>query len=199
MTAREPAHSGCPWPQGDPQMVAYHDTQWGVPVHDDRTLFEFLVLESAQAGLSWRTVLHKRAGYRRLFADFDPVAVAAFTAADIERLLLDPAIVRNRAKVNAAVNNARRFLNIQTEFGSFAAYQWQWTQGRTLQRAHRRIETVEPRSLEGDAWAADLKRRGFQFLGPTVVHAHMQATGMVNDHLVGCVRWRELGGAAPEA
>ena len=195
MSLLESKPAGCPWPHGDPQMVAYHDTEWGVPVRDDRRLFEFLVLESAQAGLSWRTILHKRAGYRRLFANFDPVAVAAFTADDIERLLLDPAIVRNRAKVNAAVHNARQFLAVQADFGSFAAYQWQWTQGRTVHNAHEQIATILPRSAQGDAWAADLKRRGFKFLGPTVIYAHMQATGMVNDHLVGCGRWRELGGA----
>jgi DNA-3-methyladenine glycosylase I len=168
--------------------VKYHDEEWGVPVHDDRVLFEFLVLEGAQAGLSWLTILRKREGYRRAFAEFDARRVARFDAARIERLLLEPSIVRNRAKVESTVTNARAFLEIQKEFGSFAQYQWQFVEGRPIQNRHTSLSQVPARTEVSDAISKDLKRRGFKFVGSTIVYAHMQATGMVNDHLVTCLR-----------
>jgi DNA-3-methyladenine glycosylase I len=181
----------CTWPGTDPLMLAYHDEEWGVPVHDDRRHFECLVLEAAQAGLSWAIVLRKREGYRRAFAGFDPEKVARFTAARIDRLVADPAIVRNRMKIEAAVNNARAFLAVQDEFGSFDAYGWQFVGGRPRVNRWRRTGEIPATSPESDAFSKDLKRRGFTFVGSTVIYAHMQAVGMVNDHLVGCFRHRE--------
>lgn len=171
--------------------LRYHDEEWGVPVHDDRRHFEFLILEGAQAGLSWRTVLHRREGYRRAFADFDPERVARFTPRRVEALLADPGIIRNRLKVESAVGNARAFLQVRDEFGSFSAYVWAFVDGRPVRNRWRRQEEVPATSPVSDALSRDLKRRGFRFVGSTIVYAHLQATGLVNDHLVGCFRHRE--------
>jgi DNA-3-methyladenine glycosylase I len=176
-------------------MVAYHDTEWGVPAHDDTTHFEFLVLEGAQAGLSWSTILKRRAGYRKAFAGFDAARVARFTPARVEKLLQDPGIIRNRAKVESAVRNARGFLAVQEEFGSFDSYIWGFVGGRPVVNRWRRIGQVPPTSPESEALSADLRRRGFGFVGPTVCYAHLQAAGLVNDHLVSCFRYAELTGA----
>lgn len=182
----------CGWCTRDDLYIAYHDREWGVPVRDDRTLFEFLVLESAQAGLSWRTILGKRPGYRRLFGEFDPEVVARFGEADIERLVLDPAIVRNRAKIKATVQNARAFLQVQERHGSFAAWQWQWVADRPIVHHWQSLSELPARTELSDRMAKELKLLGFSFLGSTVVYAHLQATGVVNDHLVSCFRHREL-------
>jgi DNA-3-methyladenine glycosylase I len=180
----------CPWSEGiDQEYRDYHDQEWGVPVRDDRTHFEFLVLEGAQAGLSWRTVLRKRASYRHAFAEFDPVRVARFNRRSIERLLADPGIIRNRLKVESAVSNAKCFLAVQEEFGSFDAYVWRFVGGRPIVNAWRRQKQVPATSPESDALSRDLKQRGFKFVGSTVIYAHMQATGLVNDHLVDCFRY----------
>lgn len=179
----------CGWvARGNARYYRYHDEEWGVPVHDDRRHFEFLLLEGAQAGLSWSTVLNKRDGYRRLFAQFDPERVARFTAARVRRLLLDPAIVRNRLKVQSAVGNARAFLAVQKEFGSFDAYVWRFVGGRPLQRRRRSMREIPATTRASDALSKDLQQRGFRFVGSTVIYAHMQAVGMVNDHAVGCFR-----------
>jgi DNA-3-methyladenine glycosylase I len=178
----------CAWAGDDPLYVAYHDTEWGVPVHDDRRLFEFLVLEGAQAGLSWITILRKREAYRRAFADFDPKKVARFDEKKIEKLLLDPGIVRNRLKVASAVTNARAFLDVQKEFGSFSSYQWQFVGGKPPQNRPGSLKDIPPRTDVSDAFSKDLKKRGFSFVGSTIVYAHMQAVGMVNDHIEACFR-----------
>ncbi len=184
--------SRCTWSEGvDPAYELYHDTEWGVPVRDDRTHFEFLVLESAQAGLSWWTILRKRDGYRRAFAEFDPAKVARFTSRTIEKLVGDASIVRNRQKIEAAVGNARAFLKIQEEFGSFDTYVWPFVGGAPIVNRWRKHGDVPPTSKESDALSKDLKARGLKFVGSTIVYAHMQATGLVNDHLVGCFRYRE--------
>lgn len=183
----------CPWPGTLPLMVRYHDDEWGVPVHDDRRLFEMLTLESAQAGLSWLTVLRKRDNYRRLFADFDPELVARFDEADVARLLLDAGIIRNGAKIRAAIGNARAFLDMQQRFGSFAAWQWAQVDGKPVQNAWREMAEVPAVAPLAERMAKDLKGMGFRFLGPTVMYAHLQAAGVVNDHLVSCFRHRELG------
>lgn len=189
--------TSCPWPGSDPLMIHYHDTEWGVPVFDDRKLFEFLVLESAQAGLSWRTILHKREGYRRNFANFDPKKVARFGNKEIAKALKDPGIVRNRLKVMATVNNAQRFLEVQKEFGTFAAYMWNFVKDKNgrikpLDGKRRVSKDIPAITKEAEVFAPDLKTRGFKFLGPTVVYAHMQAVGMVNDHLKSCHRYRTI-------
>jgi len=173
-------------------MVEYHDREWGVPVRDDRTQFEFLVLESAQAGLSWYTVLRKREGYRQAFADFDPAVVARYTPHHVEQLVSNPGIIRNRAKIEAAIGNAQRFLAIQEECGSFVDYLWRFVDGRPIVNHWQAPSAVPATTLLSDAIAKDLKRRGFRFLGSTVIYAHLQATGLVNDHLVGCFRHTEL-------
>jgi DNA-3-methyladenine glycosylase I len=165
-----------------------------VPVHDDRTLFEFLVLEGAQAGLSWSTILHKRDNYRRAFDRFDPAQVARYDRRRIEKLLADPGIVRNRLKIESAVSNARAFLEVQKEFGSFAAYMWGFVDGAPIQNAWSAMKQIPPRTDLSDRLSRDLKQRGFRFVGSTIIYAHMQATGMVNDHITGCFRHRELGG-----
>ena len=183
----------CPWSHGvSDTYEAYHDCEWGVPARDDATQFEFLVLESAQAGLSWSTVLHKRAGYRRAFAKFDPVKVARFTPARIEKLVADPAIIRNRRKIEATVTNAQAFLATQEEFGSFADYIWGFVDGEPVVNRWRRQQDVPATSAVSDALGKDMKRRGFKFVGSTIMYAHMQATGLVNDHLVGCFRYRQV-------
>jgi DNA-3-methyladenine glycosylase I len=185
----------CAWAGTDPQMVAYHDTEWGVPVHEDAVHFEFLVLEGAQAGLSWSTILKRREGYRKAFAGFDAAKVARFTPARVEKLLGDPSIIRNRAKVESAVRNARAFLEVREEFGSFDAYIWGFVGGRPIVNKWRRIGQLPPTSPESEALSKDLRQRGFAFVGPTVCYAHLQAAGLVNDHLVGCFRYAELTGA----
>lgn len=190
----------CSWAYGaSPLYVPYHDEEWGVPVWDDRRQFEFLTLESAQAGLSWSTILNKREGYRRAFAGFDPEKVARFGAGKIAALLKDPGIVRNRLKVNAAVNNARLFLAVQKEFGSFSKYIWGFVGGRPKVNRWTSLGQLPAVSKESDALSADLKRRGFKFVGSTIMYAHMQATGLVNDHLVSCFRHRECRLAAKTA
>jgi len=177
-------------------MIPYHDAEWGVPVHDDRTHFEFLVLEGAQAGLSWLTVLKKREGYRRLFAEFDAEKVARFTPKRIEKVLLDPGIIRNRAKVEATVRNARAFLTVQEEFGSFDAYLWGFVGGSPKVNRWRRIEQLPATTAISEAMSADLRTRDFRFVGPTVCYSHLQAAGLINDHLVSCFRHAELTGSA---
>jgi len=182
----------CAWAGSDPLYQAYHDTEWGVPVHDDRLLFEFLILEGAQAGLSWITILRKREAYRTAFAGFDPESVAIFDSAKIAGLLENPGIVRNRLKVESAVSNARAFLAVREEFGSFDAYLWRFVEGRTVQNAWQQMSDVPATSPVSDALSRDLKRRGFRFVGSTICYAFMQAVGMVNDHTADCFRWREL-------
>jgi len=188
----------CWWCGDDPLMIAYHDTEWGVPVHDDRVLFEFLTLEGAQAGLSWLTVLRKREAYRAAFAEFDVQKVARFTPQRIERLMQDPGIVRNRLKLESTVKNARAFSKVQDEFGSFAAYQWRFVDGVPLQSAVRSRKDIPARSAVSDAFSKDLKKRGFSFVGSTIMYAHMQAVGMVNDHWVACFRAAKLLGKMPK-
>lgn len=183
----------CAWSEGvSLDYIAYHDTEWGVPVTDDRTQFEFLILEGAQAGLSWSTILNKREGYRKAFADFDPQKVARFTDKRVAKLLENPAIVRNRLKVQSAVSNARAFLDVQEAFDGFSNYIWQFVGGSPKQNRFRRDRDVPATSPESDALSKDLKQRGFRFVGSTIVYAHMQATGLVNDHVTGCFRYREV-------
>lgn len=184
--------SRCAWAVKE-EMWSYHDREWGVPVHDDQKHFEFLTLEGAQAGLSWSTILRKRDGYRRAFADFDPAKVARFTPARIEKLLLDPGIIRNRAKVECAVSNARQFLKLVDEVGSFDDYIWSFVGGKPIVNRWKKSGEIPATSKESDALAADLKKRGFKFVGSTVMYAHLQAAGLINDHLVACPRWREVG------
>jgi DNA-3-methyladenine glycosylase I len=181
----------CPWPVDD-LYTAYHDTEWGVPLHDDRTLFEFLVLEGAQAGLSWHIVLKKRENYRAAFDQFDPEKVARYTPAKIKKLLANAGLIRNRLKIASAVRNARAFLAVQEEFGSFDRYIWRFVEGRPIINHPRSMKEVPARTRESDAMSKDLKQRGFNFIGSTICYAHMQATGMVNDHLVHCFRHGEL-------
>jgi DNA-3-methyladenine glycosylase I len=182
----------CGWVGSDPLYVEYHDKEWGVPVYDDPTLFEFLILEGAQAGLSWLTVLRKRENYRRAFAGFDVKKVAQWDEKDVERLLQDTGIIRNRLKVASAINNAQQFLKVQQEFGSFSAYQWQFVAGTPRQNAWIDISQIPAVSPEAEAFSKDLKKRGFRFVGPTIIYAHMQATGMINDHTVDCFRYNQL-------
>jgi DNA-3-methyladenine glycosylase I len=182
----------CPWCLGSDLYRRYHDEEWGVPVHDDRQLFEFLILEGAQAGLSWSTILAKRENYRRAFARFDPKKVARFGARDAKRLLADPGIVRNRLKIESTIGNARALLNVQREFGSFDAYLWAFVGGGPLQNPRRRMSQVPARTPVSDALSEDLKRRGFRFVGSTIVYAFMQAVGMVNDHLMNCFRRAQI-------
>lgn len=182
----------CEWPGSDARMQRYHDVEWGTPVHDDRTHFEFLILEGAQAGLSWRTILNKREAYRLAYAKFDPIKVAAFGARDERRLLNDAGIVRNRLKIASSIRNAVAFLTLQREFGSFDAYVWDFVGGAPKQNAWRRLKQLPCRTPESDALSKDLKARGFGFVGSLVIYAHMQATGLVNDHLVHCFRHREV-------
>jgi DNA-3-methyladenine glycosylase I len=183
----------CAWPKSDLDR-AYHDREWGVPLHDDRRLFEFLVLEGAQAGLSWSTILKRREGYRAAYQGFDPRVVAGFGEEQEARLLADAGIVRNRAKVRSSIVNAQAFMTVQQEFGSFDAYIWSFVDGEPIQNAWRSLDELPATSPLSQRISADLKRRGFTFVGPTIVYAHMQATGMVNDHVVGCFRHAELGG-----
>ncbi len=181
----------CDWAARE-NMWAYHDREWGVPVHDDRKHFEFLILEGAQAGLSWSTILDKRDGYRRAFADFDPERVARFTPARIAKLIADPRIVRNRLKIECSVSNARAFLAVRDELGSFDALIWRFVDGAPVINRWKTTRQIPPRTAQSDALAKELARRGFKFAGSTIMYAHMQACGLVNDHLVDCFRWRAL-------
>ena len=182
----------CQWSTSDPLYIAYHDEEWGVPVHDDRLLFEFLVLEGAQAGLSWITILRKREGYRRAFDNFDPQEVARYGDEKVAALLADPGIVRNRLKISSAISNAQAFLKLQEEFGSFDDYIWGFVGGKPRHNAWRQLSDIPARTPESDALSKDLVKRGFRFVGSTIMYAHMQATGMVNDHTVDCFRYAQL-------
>ena len=187
------ARKRCAWVNvDDPLMLEYHDREWGVPVHDDRKHFEFLILEGAQAGLSWSTVLKKREAYRKAFDHFDPAKVARFTAPRIEKLLQDPGIIRNRLKIESTVRNAKAFLKVQQEFGTFDTYCWRFVGGKPKVNKLKSMQQIPATSPESDAFSKDLKQRGFNFVGSTIIYAHMQAIGMVNDHLVDCFRYREL-------
>ena len=182
----------CPWPKSSLLMIQYHDQEWGSPLHNDRRLFEYIVLDGMQAGLSWQTVINKRENFRRAFHDFDPSRVARYTARDRARLLADAGIIRNRAKVAAAIVNAQHFLDVQEEYGTFDRYIWQFTRGKTINHRLRSMADCPTVSAEAVAMSKDLVRRGFKFVGPTICYAFMQAAGMVNDHLVRCFRYREL-------
>src|SRR5690606_18647243 len=184
----------CTWCLKTDLYIRYHDEEWGVPVHDDRTHFEFLILEGAQAGLSWLTILNKREGYRKCFADFDPEKVARFTEKRIEKILQDPGIVRNRLEVISAVNNARKFLDIQEEFGSFDNYIWRFVDSKPIVNRWTDMKQIPATSKESDALSNDLTKRGFKFVGSTVMYAHLQACGLINDHATFCFRYRELVG-----
>jgi DNA-3-methyladenine glycosylase I len=179
----------CSWSGEDPLMIAYHDAEWGVPLHDDRRIYEFIVLEGMQAGLSWSTVLRKRENFRAAFKGFDPRVVAKFTRHDIERLLGNPGIIRNQLKIEAAITNAQAFLAVQKEFGSFDRYMWQFVGGKPIRHRFRSLSEIPPSTPESDRFSKDLKQRGFKFVGTTIVYAHMQATGMINDHLLSCFRY----------
>ncbi len=179
----------CKWAEGvNLNYIEYHDKEWGVAIHDDRTQFEFLILEGAQAGLSWSTILNKREGYRKAFAEFDVEKVARFTKKRVEKLLLDPSIVRNRLKVGSTVSNAKAFIAVQEEFSSFSDYIWGFVDGRAIQNRFKKDSDIPATSAESDALSKDLKKRGFKFVGSTIMYAHMQATGLVNDHVIGCFR-----------
>lgn len=181
----------CPWPTlSDPLYLKYHDTEWGVPIHNDKKIYEFLVLEVFQAGLSWRTVLHKRANFKYAFANFDYKKVARFNAKDIKRLLQDAGIIRNKLKIEAAINNAQRFVEVQKEFGTFSKYMWSFVKNRPIKHQLKTARDYPVHIPEAVLWSKDLKKRGFKFLGPTVAYAHMQAVGMVNDHIVTCFRYK---------
>jgi DNA-3-methyladenine glycosylase I len=183
----------CNWPSNDPLMIEYHDTEWGIPVHDDRKLFEFMVLDAFQAGLSWRTVLHKRENFRKAFDDFEPEVIATYSEGKIQLLLQDAGIIRNRAKVRGTVENAKAFLKVKEEYGNFNDYIWQFTGGKTIHNKLTSLSQMPVSSKESDAMSKDLKKRGFKFVGSTICYAFMQAAGMVNDHLVGCSRYSENG------
>ena len=183
----------CAWARQNELQAAYHDSEWGVPVHDDRRFFEFLVLEAAQAGLAWDTILKKRDGYREAFAAFDPVTVARFDTAKVEQLLVNPGIVRNRLKIESAISNAQYFLAVRKQFGSFDAFIWQFVGGSPLVNRWTRMDEVPAFTVHSDAMSKDLKKRGFRFVGTTICYAFMQATGLVNDHLVGCFRHPDAG------
>jgi len=184
----------CPWATSEP-AITYHDEEWGVPVHDDRVLFEFLILEGAQAGLSWITILKKRENYRKAFNRFHPEKIASYGKGDVQRLLQNDGIVRNRLKIASAIENAKKFIAVRKEFGSFDAYLWTFVGGAPIQNRWRTLADVPARTAESDAMSRDLLRRGFKFVGSTICYAFMQGTGMVNDHLVSCPRYAELGGA----
>ncbi len=183
----------CAWGSSNPLMIEYHDTEWGVPLHDEQRLFEFLILEGMQAGLSWSTILNKRENFRRAFAAFDVEKVAHFGKRDVTRLLKDVGIIRNRLKIEATINNAQRFLEVQHEFGSFDAYIWGFVNGKPIRNGFKSLKEIPARTPLSDAISKDLIKRGFKFVGSTIVYAHMQATGMVNDHTVDCFRYDEVG------
>ena len=182
----------CDWGRSDGLMQAYHDEEWGVPQHDDRALFEFLILEGAQAGLSWQTVLNKRDNYRKSFDNFDPAKVARYTAKRVEKLLANPGIIRNRLKVESSVSNAKAFLAVQKEFGSFDAYVWQFVGGKPKKNSFKAVSKLPATTAESDAFSKDLKQRGFRFVGSTICYAFMQAVGMVNDHTTSCFRYKQV-------
>lgn len=182
----------CAWPGNDALMLKYHDCEWGVPLHEDRKLFEFLILEGMQAGLSWRTILHKRANFHKAFHRFDPVRVARYEDRDVERLLNDAGIIRNRLKIVGAINNAQRFLEVRTEFGSFDRYIWQFVDFKPICNRFSRLGDLPAKTSLSDEISADMRKRGFKFVGSTVIYSHMQATGMVNDHILGCFRHKEV-------
>ncbi|MFZ5939996.1 MAG: DNA-3-methyladenine glycosylase I [Bacteroidota bacterium] len=182
----------CPWSGNDPVYISYHDEEWGLPLHDDRKHFEFLVLESAQAGLSWLTILKRRENYRRLYADFDPEIVAGYDQDRVEELLNDPGIIRNRLKIEASVTNARSFLEVRKEFGSFDRYLLQFTGGRQIVNNWEHMSELPAKTEVSDAISKDMKKRGFRFIGSTTIYAHLQAAGIVNDHLTGCFRYHEV-------
>lgn len=183
----------CSWPGNDPLMIEYHDTEWGVPVHDDRKLFEFLVLDAFQAGLSWKTILHRREGFRKAFDNFDAAKIAAYTEDDYNRLLNDSGIIRNRAKIRGTIKNAKVFLEVQKEFGSFNTYIWQFIGGKTMVNHWEDLKQIPATSPESDAMSKDMKKRGFTFCGSTICYAFMQAAGLVDDHLEGCFRKEKAG------
>ena len=185
----------CPWAETDDLYRKYHDKEWGVPVHDDRTHFEFLVLEAAQAGLSWLTILRKRENYRRAYHRFDPVRVSKFGDPEVRQLLENPGIIRNRKKIEASIHNAKRFIEVQTEFGSFDAYLWGYVDGRPLVNRWKNVSQIPSKSALSEELSKDLLRRGFQFVGPTMLYAYLQAVGVVNDHLVACFRHPEFSGS----
>ena len=185
----------CTWPGSDPLMLAYHDEEWGTPLHDDRLLFEFLILEGAQAGLSWRTILNKRENYRRAFDRFDAKKIARYDARKKKQLLADAGIVRNRLKIDATIDNAKAFLEAQDKFGSFDAYIWGFVEGKPIRNEFRALKEIPASTQQSDAMSKDLKKRGFRFVGSTICYAFMQATGMVNDHMVECFRYRTVGKA----
>lgn len=182
----------CSWPNDNPLMIEYHDKEWGVPVHNDIRLFEFLILEGAQAGLTWEIILRKRESYRKAFSDFDPTKISHYTEVDEERLLADPGIVRNRLKVRATIINADKFLEVQKEYGSFDKYIWKFVGGKSIMNEFRYLSEIPPKTKESDAMSKDLKRRGFKFVGSTICYAFMQAVGMVNDHTTDCFRYNEV-------
>ncbi len=182
----------CPWPSDDPLMIEYHDVEWGVPLHDDKLIFEFLILEGMQAGLSWSTILHKRENFRKAFAGFDVEKVARFDRKKVRSLLINAGIIRNKLKIHAAVSNARQFILVQEEYGSFDRYIWRFIDGKPKMNRLRSLKDIPATSKESDAMSKDLKARGFKFVGSTICYAHMQATGMVNDHLMSCFRYKEL-------
>ena len=184
--------TSCAWGVINSLMLAYHDTEWGVPIHDDQKLFEHLVLDAFQAGVSWSIVLNKRENFRRAFRSFDPRKVAAFKGEDVARLLADTGIIRNRLKIEAAINNAARFLEVRKEFGTFDRYIWKFTGGKTIRNRHRKMADLPAKSPESEAMSRDLKARGFKFVGPTICYAFMQAAGIVNDHIVSCFRHRQV-------
>ena len=192
MRKKELAMERCGWATKDPDYIQYHDEEWGKPIHDDQMLFEFILLEGAQAGLSWLTILKRRPGYKKAFAEFDAEKVAGFSSEKIEELLLDPGIIRNRLKVTAAVTTARAFINIQEAFGSFDAYSWRFVDGKQKINTFKHLKDIPATTKESDAFSRDLKQRGFKFVGSTIIYAHMQAVGMVNDHLVSCFRYKEV-------
>lgn len=182
----------CTWPHDDQKMIAYHDSEWGVPVYNDRKIFEFLVLESAQAGLSWRTILHRRSGYKKAFANFDPKKVSRFTPKDVARLCKNKEIIRNKLKIEATINNAKIFLEVQKEFKTFSNYMWGFVNKKPIDGKRRVLKDIPAITQEAEIFSKDLKSRGFKFMGPTIVYAHMQAVGMVNDHTINCFRYKEI-------
>ena len=185
-------NDSCSWPKNDPLMIAYHHTEWGVPLHDDRKLFEFMVLDAFQAGLSWQIVLKKREGFRKAFDHFDFKKIAKYNEDKIQQLLKDEGIIRNQLKIRATVNNAHRFIEVQKEFGTFDKYIWQFTGHKTIHNKWEQLSEIPAKSPESDAMSKDLQKRGFKFVGSTICYAFMQAAGMVNDHMVNCIRYKEL-------
>ncbi|MEK6576581.1 MAG: DNA-3-methyladenine glycosylase I [Nitrospirota bacterium] len=184
----------CTWVDDNPLMITYHDREWGVPIHDDKKLFEFLILEGAQAGLTWETVLKKRENYRRAFSSFDPIKIARYDAKDVQRLLADAGIIRNRLKIQAAITNAKNFLEIKEEFGSFEKYIWQFVDGKPIIHRFQYLKDIPVTTKESDTMSKDLRKRGFKFAGSTICYAFMQAIGMVNDHIIDCFRYNEVSG-----